>query len=197
MPQVARPSEAEVSAPISAPAPKHAVSSPKTWAPAWRVSLATRGISTVKLMLAMQMKANMPSAMRSMGVRRTKRNPSAVPRKQRNLAARRVRDGVEFVDVHEQQRDDDRNVADGVDGEADADAEGRDQDAADAGAKDTRGVGQTRIEGDGVGQLVTPHHLEDEGLPGGIVHNQGEATDSGDGVGIPDGDDARERERPP
>ena len=99
--------------------------------------------------------------------------------------------GNSSAGAHPRQRHDHRQVAGGVDhddppGRADARPEQRDQAAGDRRADDAPEVERRRVQTDGVGELVAPHHLVDERLPGGRVDRGADAEQEGDHVDVPD-----------
>ena len=76
-----------------------------------------------------------------------------------------------------------------VDDEADAGADGGDQDAGHGRADDPRRVEETGVECDGVRELTAPDELERERLPPGRVEHEDHAAERRQGV------DERQRDR--
>ena len=102
--------------------------------------------------------------------------------------------------VHHRQGDDDSDIRRGVDVEAQRDSERLDQDRTDGRPDDSRAVHHDTVEAHRVREILAPHHLEHEGLPGGVVNDVHEAQQQRHEVHDPHGvhagghDDA-ERER--
>jgi len=75
------------------------------------------------------------------------------------------------LDAHQQQRCDDRKVADAVEEKTPALAEGRDHKTGNRWSNEPRAVGHRRVDGYGVAQVVAiysravGHHLNQERLP--------------------------------
>ncbi len=92
----------------------------------------------------------------------------------------------EWPDAHQQQRSDHREVADAVDEEAPAFADGRDDEAGDGGADEPRAVGHRGVDGDGVAEVVAVvDHLDEEGLAAGHVERVDQALQGGEGDDLP------------
>ena len=99
-------------------------------------------------------------------------------------------------DVHHEERDDDGDVAEAVDGEAVALADGCDDDAGDGGADEASHVDHGGVEGDGVREVAFVFdHLDEEGLAAGHVEGVDEALQGTEGDDLVDGDDLCEGER--
>ena len=91
-------------------------------------------------------------------------------------------DVVELLLAHHRERAEDGEEADRVQGEADAGADGRDQDSGDGRSNDPRPVEEPGVESDGVRKLARADHLERERLTARRVEGQGDATERGEHV---------------
>ena len=98
----------------------------------------------------------------------------------------------ELARVHQPQAGEYRHEAGGVDCEGGADAEARDQQAADAGPDDPRGIEERGVERDRVRQLVSADHLEGQLLAGRRVEHEHDPRQQGERVDHPNLDDAGE-----
>ena len=114
-----------------------------------------------------------------------------------------ARGGFQAVQVgrrHARQPDQDRHVGEAVDEERGCDADGGDQDPCDRRPDETGGVERGAVEGDRVGDGVSPHHLGHERLARGVVDRRHAAERERDRVDHPEldpveGDDGEEHER--
>ena len=96
----------------------------------------------------------------------------------------------ELLRPDQQQAGEHGDETDGVEQEAGARARGGDNRAAERGADHPRPVEETRVERDGVRQLVPPDQLEGEGLPRRLVDDERDASQPGEQVHHPGLDDA-------
>ena len=84
--------------------------------------------------------------------------------------------------AHGQQAGDDGGVAEGVEDERPAEADGDDEDAGQRRA-DHPGAGHHgAVQADGVGDLAGRHHLDDERAPARVVERRDDALHGGEGV---------------
>ena len=101
--------------------------------------------------------------------------------------------------AHHEQRDDDGEVADAVDGEAVAFADRGDDEAGEGRADEAGDVDHGRVEGDGVAEVLlvisSSDHLDEEGLAAGHVEGVDEALHHAERDDLVDGDDLGEGER--
>jgi hypothetical protein len=89
------------------------------------------------------------------------------------------------VHPHQQQSRDDGHVADRVQEEAPALADAGDQRARDRRSHDAGTVEHRRVEGDGVHQITTAHHVGDERLARRDVERVDHANEPGDREDVP------------
>ena len=159
--QLARPSDAESSAPTSAPPPKQAERMPKTSGPVFSVSDASSGRITWKLKPTVLTTVTISSTRRASGERHAQANPSPIALiTVGGLCAGIQRD--ELLSPHHQQPYEHGEERDRVDREADTDPEGRDQHAGEGRPDDAGGVEEAGVQRNGVRQLVAADHLERE-----------------------------------
>jgi hypothetical protein len=92
----------------------------------------------------------------------------------------------ELVCAHQRQTGQHGQEADGVQREADADAEGGDDHAGEGGPDDARRVEEARVQRYGIRELVTPDHLERERVAARRIEDQRGAGGGGEHVGEPD-----------
>ena len=92
--------------------------------------------------------------------------------------------------VHPPEGDDHRHEGEGVDREAGADAEGRDQQPGDRRADDPRRLDDDAVEADRVDDPVGADHLDHEALPGRVVDRVDRAHREDREVDHPGRDDA-------
>ena len=88
--------------------------------------------------------------------------------------------------VHQEQAEEDGEEARPVDEEGACDARDGDQHPGRGGTEDARGVECPGVEGDGVRQVLPPHQLHDEGLPGGGVQRLHGPEEEGEEEDVPE-----------
>ena len=81
--------------------------------------------------------------------------------------------------LHREQAEDDRNIAEPVEEKTSSDSDYADQDAGDGGPDHARAVEDHRVERDRVGQILAPDHLDHEGLACRHVKSRHQAVHRG------------------
>jgi hypothetical protein len=101
-------------------------------------------------------------------------------------------DGVELLRPHQQKPGDDGDIARRVRREADAGADGGDEDAGERRPEDPGAVEEAGVEADCIGQLGRSDHAEGQGLARGSVQHLDEPHQRCDHVDVPGLCDARQ-----
>ncbi len=97
-----------------------------------------------------------------------------------------LRRTIQGLDAHQQQGCDDGKVANAIDQETPAFAEGSDHQARDGRTNQPAAVRHGRVDGDGVTEVVPiVDHLNEEGLARGHVEGIDQALKSGEGEDFP------------
>ena len=118
--------------------------------------------------------------------RRPPRVAEALPDALEHARGLLAREREELARPHQRERGQDGQEARRVDGEARADAGGRDHDAADRGPDDARGVEEARVERDRVRKLVAADELEGERMPVRRVEDGGRSAEQSQDVDGPE-----------